>query len=84
MATHVIPVDELVEHERHHDCRCAPYAEPVKRADGTVAWRVVHHVLEDRRLVQTAPDPANHARLTPADPAEAAEDVAAPDEAEVR
>lgn len=48
MALHVIPVDDVIEHERHHDCPCAPTAEPVEREDGSTGWQLVHRALDGR------------------------------------
>jgi hypothetical protein len=45
---HVVPVDDLVEHDDSEDCVCGPTTEPVKREDGSMGWLVVHHALDGR------------------------------------
>lgn len=45
---HVIPVDDLVAHEEHRDCVCAPAVEPVMRDDGSGGWIYIHHSLDGR------------------------------------
>lgn len=47
---HVLPVDDLVEHDSSGqvDCVCGPTTEPVKADDGYVGWLVSHHALDGR------------------------------------
>ena len=45
---HVIPVDDLVEHDADGDCVCRPTAEAVKQDDGSVVWVHTHHSLDGR------------------------------------
>lgn len=45
---HVVPVNDLVDHEDSDECPCGPTSEPVKRADGSVGWVVIHHSLDGR------------------------------------
>ena len=45
---HVLPLDDLIEHERGDGCPCGPEAQPVKRDDGSVGWLLVHHSLDGR------------------------------------
>jgi len=39
---HVIPVDDLIDHENSDECPCKPRTEPVERDDGSYGWVVVH------------------------------------------
>lgn len=50
MTQHVVPVNDLVEHEVSEDCVCVPTAEPVQREDGSMGWLLVHHSLDGREL----------------------------------
>lgn len=46
---HVIPVNDLIEHETSGDgCACGPTAEPVFRDDGSNGWLITHHSLDGR------------------------------------
>ena len=45
---HVIPKDDLTEHEITEDCVCGPTLDPVKRGDGSIGWVVIHHSLDGR------------------------------------
>lgn len=46
---HVLPVDDLIEHEDEGgDCVCGATVEPVERDDGSMAWIVIHHSLDGR------------------------------------
>lgn len=45
---HVIPVDDLVEHDVGEDRACGPTPESVKQDDGSVVWVVTHHSLDGR------------------------------------
>lgn len=45
---HVIPVNDLVDHEADDDCICGPAADPVKRGDGSIGWVMLHHSLDGR------------------------------------
>jgi len=45
---HVIPANDVIEHESEPDCACAPQCEPVKRDDGSVGWLYIHHSLDGR------------------------------------
>lgn len=46
---HVVPINDLIEHETHHDtCACGPAVEPVTRDDGSVGWLYIHHSLDGR------------------------------------
>lgn len=48
MATHVYPVNDLIEHELTDGCPCGVRTMPVKRADGSMGWLHVHHSLDGR------------------------------------
>lgn len=45
---HVMPNNDLIEHECHDECPCGPTVEPVQRQDGSVGWLYVHHSLDGR------------------------------------
>lgn len=45
---HVVPRDDLVEHQADQDCACGPRCEPVQRDDGSTGWLYVHHSLDGR------------------------------------
>lgn len=47
---HVIPVDDLIEHESSGDCACGPNVRPVERDDGSYGWLYVHHSLDGREM----------------------------------
>jgi hypothetical protein len=54
MATvHVLPVDDLIEHEEFgDDCLCGPRSEAVKDDNGAVGWLIVHHSLDGREALE--------------------------------
>lgn len=47
---HVIPLNDLVEHDTDGEerCVCGPTTEPVERDDGSFGWLVTHHSLDGR------------------------------------
>lgn len=45
---HVVPVDDLIEHDTVGDCPCGPTTKPVERDDGSNGWMVTHHSLDGR------------------------------------
>lgn len=49
---HVVPMNDLVEHDTSIDtsCICMPTDTPVKQEDGTIRWLAVHHSLDGREL----------------------------------
>jgi hypothetical protein len=48
---HVLPVNDLVEHDNTgDDCVCGPEVEPVPRDDGSMGWLIKHHSLDGREL----------------------------------
>lgn len=48
---HIIPVNDLVEHDTDSDgCPCGPRVEPVERDDGSYGWLLTHHSLDGREL----------------------------------
>jgi hypothetical protein len=48
---HVLPIDDLIEHEDvGAGCICGPKERPVKADDGAVNWVVVHNSLDGREL----------------------------------
>lgn len=49
---HVMPIDDLIEHEcdEEGDCHCGPEVRPVEREDGSIAWLYVHNALDGRDL----------------------------------
>lgn len=49
---HVVPINDLVEHEADDDgeCPCGPVVQPIEREDGTIAWVYIHNALDGRDL----------------------------------
>lgn len=47
---HVVPVNDLIEHEIADECPCGPQQRPEKLEDGSVGWLVVHNSLDGREL----------------------------------
>ncbi|RKR92794.1 hypothetical protein BDK92_7276 [Micromonospora pisi] len=45
---HVMPVGDLVAHDRDAACVCGPTTEPVPTSDGRIGWVIVHHSLDGR------------------------------------
>ena len=45
---HVVPVDDLIEHDTIGECACGPTDQPVKRDDGSIGWIAAHHSLDGR------------------------------------
>lgn len=50
---HVIPLNDLIEHDTAGECVCVPASQPVKRDDGSVGWLMVHSSLDGRELRET-------------------------------
>ncbi len=49
MTVHVVPVNDLVEHDTDGvECVCGPTTEAVPRDDGSMGWVVTHHSLDGR------------------------------------
>lgn len=48
MTQHVVPINDLVDHELTEDCVCGPATEPVVRDDGSVGWVILHQALDGR------------------------------------
>lgn len=53
MSLHVIPLNDLIEHETTDTCPCGPDDRLVPRLDGSVAWLTVHHSLDGREHSET-------------------------------
>lgn len=49
---HVIPVDDLVEHETSEDCPCGPQVEIVMRVDAPDAHLYHHSALDGHELLE--------------------------------
>ncbi len=50
---HVLPVNDLIEHEDVGDgCPCGPTVEPVEADDGVIGWIITHHSLDGRELLE--------------------------------
>lgn len=49
---HIMPINDLVEHEWDDDgnCPCGPEVQPVKREDGSIGWCYIHSALDGRDL----------------------------------
>lgn len=48
--THIVPINDLREHDEHLACWCAPRFEKVKGS--STALLVVHHALDGRELIE--------------------------------
>lgn len=53
---HILPVNDLVDHDSDAECVCGPTAEPVERDDGTIGWLHIHHSLDGRELTEGKDD----------------------------
>ena len=53
MSVHVVPRNDLVEHDVSDECVCGVKTEPVERDDGTIGWLHVHHSLDGREATET-------------------------------
>lgn len=50
---HVVPVDDLVDHDTAGDeCLCGPTVEPVTRDGGSIGWLVIHHSIDGREKAE--------------------------------
>ena len=49
---HVIPIDDLIEHEQNNDgdCPCGPEVQPAEREDSSIGWLYLHNALDGRDL----------------------------------
>lgn len=47
---HVLPVNDLIEHEDSDDCICGPMSTLIRRGDGSDGWIVTHNSLDGREL----------------------------------
>lgn len=47
---HVLPWEDLIQHEQNDDCICGPSQEMVEQDDGSDGWIVLHHALDGRPL----------------------------------
>lgn len=45
---HVLPVNDLIDHQDNDNCLCGPTTEPVKRDNGSIGWIHTHHSLDGR------------------------------------
>lgn len=50
MNVHVLPVNDLIDHDECDECVCGPELEPVICDDGTCNWLITHHSLDGREL----------------------------------
>lgn len=49
---HIIPSDDLIEHEESTDCVCLPTSETVFCNDGSFRYMYTHHSLDGRELLE--------------------------------
>lgn len=54
-AVHVLPVGDLIEHERTEDCVCGPIETVLHRSDGSDARAFSHMSLDGREYRREAP-----------------------------
>ncbi len=50
---HVVPVNDLIDHEDADDCPCGPAMIPVERDDGSIGWVVSHFSLDGRERFES-------------------------------
>lgn len=53
MNVHVIPLDDLVEHDPFETCVCGPSIEHVQD-DDVSGWLISHHSLDNREKTEPA------------------------------
>jgi hypothetical protein len=58
---HVIPLDDVVPHDRIDDCLCGPTSECIPKDNGPDGWVVTHHSLDGRE----ANEPSNNTPEVP-------------------
>lgn len=52
---HVLPLNDLIEHDESEDCVCGPECEMVIAEDGSIAgWLYSHASLDGRELYENA------------------------------
>ena len=51
---HVVPVNDLIEHETSDTCACGPRTEAVFRHDGSNGWVTTHASLDGREKHESA------------------------------
>jgi hypothetical protein len=56
---HVLPLDDLLEHELDEDCFCGPDFLPVDQDDGSIHWLYQHHSADGREHSEPDHDPRN-------------------------
>lgn len=49
---HVVPRNDLIDHDTDEDCVCGPTPEPVFRPDGSNSWVYRHHSLDAREKAE--------------------------------
>jgi hypothetical protein len=45
---HVVPLNDLIEHDTTGTCTYGPTDQPMKRDDGSVGWLTIHHSIDGR------------------------------------
>lgn len=53
-ALHVLPVNDLIDHEDSDECICGPASTLIQRADGSDGWVVTHNSLDGREHKEQA------------------------------
>ena len=54
--THVLPINDLIDHTDSEYCICGPTIEPIQNDDGTIDWIITHHSLDGRENHETEPE----------------------------
>jgi len=49
---HVLPVGDVIEHDRSDECVCGTTTRPVERDDGSIGWLIVHNSLDGREATE--------------------------------
>lgn len=50
---HVLPLEDLIEHDRTDDCLCGPTPECIPNDDQPDGWVHTHHSLDNREAQET-------------------------------
>lgn len=45
---HIVPINDLIEHQTDGFCICGPRVHPVRGEDGQLAMQIIHESLDGR------------------------------------
>jgi hypothetical protein len=49
---HVVPLNDLIDHDLTDTCTCGPNDQAVIRDDGSIGWVTIHHSLDGREQAE--------------------------------